>query len=149
MGSMDWDQVGEARPGDSWLVATENGLGAMAAWAAGTANVRKTPIADLGRTVKVECHDADGTVRVWTEPFTAADREVVDEATESYLIAAGIPAPPRGWVWLIRRPTTLGDDRQFWAHLNQQIARHASSAPLPVEIAPILQRTMAELYADY
>jgi hypothetical protein len=148
MESTAWDQVRDARPGESWLVATENGFGAMTAWAAGTDNVRRTPITDLGRTVRVESHGADGRVRSWIEPFTLADREVVDEAIESYLAAAGIPAPPRGWTWLIRRPVTLGDDRQFWAHLNQQIAQYTSAAPLPAEIAPILQRTMTELYAD-
>lgn len=41
MGTMDWDSVQECIPGDMWMLATENGLGVMTAWAAGTANVRK------------------------------------------------------------------------------------------------------------
>jgi len=45
-----------------------------------------------------------------------------------------------------RTSATFRDDRQFWAHLNQQIAQHASPAPHPSEIAPILQRTMEKLY---
>ena len=147
MGIMEWDQVSQGRPGDEWLVATENGLGVMAAWAAGTVNVRKMPVDDQGRTVVVECHDSDGHVRAWTEQFTVADRELVDEEIESYLLDAGVPLPPRGWVWLIRRPVIFRDDRQLWAHLNQRIAQHASPVPRPSEIAPLLQRAMAELYA--
>ncbi len=147
MGIMEWDQVSQGRPGGQWLVATENGLGVMTAWAAGTVNVRKMPVDDRSRTVGVECHDPDGHVRAWTEPFTVADRELVDKEIESYLLDAGVPLPPRGWVWLIRRPVTFRDDRQFWAHLNQQITQHASPAARPSEIAPLLQRAMAELYA--
>ena len=146
MRTMDWDQVDEGRPGGQWLVATENGLGAMAAWAAGTVNVRRMPIDELSRTVGTEGHEPNGHVRPWAEPFIVADRELVDEEIESYLLDARDPLPPRGWVWLIRRPVTFRDDQQFWAHLNQQIAQHASLAPHPSEIAPILQRTMAKLY---
>lgn len=147
MRTMDWDQVDEGRPGGEWLVATENGLGAMAAWAAGTVNIRRMPVADLGRTVGAECHGPTGHVRARTEPFTVGAREPVDEEIESYLLDAGVPLPPRGWVWLIRRPLTFRDDRQFWAHLDQQIVQHAYPAPCPSEIAPILQRAMAKLYA--
>jgi hypothetical protein len=109
MGIMEWDQVSQGRPGGQWLVATEKGLGVMAAWAAGTVNVQKMPVDDRGRTVGAQCHDPDGHVRAWTEPFTVADRELVDEEIESYLLDAGVPLPPWGWVWLIRRPVTFRD----------------------------------------
>lgn len=143
---MDWDRVRPGRPGAGWVVATENGLGTLAAWAAGTVNVRKMPVDDLGRTVKMACCGPDGRVRAWTEPFTAADRALVEEEIESYLLDAGVPLPPRGWVWLIRRPATCLDDRQFWAHLNQQIHQHASPAPHPSEIAPLFLRALEQLY---
>lgn len=77
----------------------------------------------------------------------AVSRCGCDGVAESYLREAGIPLPPRGWSWLIRRPMGLKDDRQLWAHLNQQIALHASDAPRPAELAPILRRSMAALYA--
>lgn len=145
---MNWDEVLEGHPGDRWLIATENGMGALTAWAAGTDNVRKMAVDDTGRTVNVECREPGGTTRAWTEAFSVADREIVDESAESYLADARVPLPPRGWVWLIRRPATFNDDRKFWGYLNQQIVRQASPALHPRELAPILKRTMAELYSD-
>lgn len=148
MGTVNWDEVREGSPGDGWLVATENGMGVLTAWAAGTNNVRKMAVDDTGRTVSVECHDSNGTIRAWAEAFSPADRKIVDESAEAYLADARVPLPPRGWVWLIRRPTTFDDDRKFWGYLNQQIVRQASPALHPSELAPILLRTMAELYSD-
>lgn len=148
MESVDWDEVCEGRPGGGWLIATENGMGALTAWAAGTDNVRKMAVDDTGRTVIVECHEPGGTIQAWPEAFSAADRGIVDDSAESYLVDAGVPVPPRGWVWLIRRPVMFDDDRQFWGHLNQQIVRQASLVQHPSELAPIIQRTMAGLYAN-
>ncbi|WP_189636312.1 DUF5956 family protein [Arthrobacter sp. NamB2] len=148
MDTTDWDDVAEGSPGTEWWETTENGLGVVTAWAAGTANVRKTPTADLTRSVSVSGPGPGGIVRTWTEPFTEADRETVNEAIEYYLGDAGIPLPPRGWTWLIRRPPAVGNDRHLWAHLNRQIALHASSAPHPAEIAQILRSSMATLYAE-
>lgn len=71
----------------------------------------------------------------------------MDDSAEAYLVEAGVPVAPRGWVWLIRRPLLFDDDRQFWSYLNQQILHYASRAPHPSELAPILQRTLANLYA--
>lgn len=44
----------------------------------------------------------DGTMEYWDEPFTAKEREVVEDELDSDLEAVGLPARPRGFDWYLR-----------------------------------------------
>lgn len=143
----DREQVPETRPGPGWLLTTENGWGMLAAWVVGTSNVRRVPVDDTGRTVHVGRHDRTGVVTAEEVAFTATDRQIVEESIEEFLQAAGVPVPPRGWSWWIRRPVGLEDDRQFWSHLNHRADRQITSpAPHPAEYVPAMHSALAPFY---
>jgi hypothetical protein len=101
-----------------WILATENGWGALAVWAAGAGNVVRVPVADRERHGTVVHRRADGSERRESFVLTKADLTLIDDDLDTYLAAAELPPRPRGYDWFIRRPTrgAVGDD-DFWGAL--------------------------------
>lgn len=64
--------------------------------ATGLENLRRGPADDSTRTVTVTRTDNDGSVTESVEAFTAGDRRIVDEETNSYLADAGVEKRPGG-----------------------------------------------------
>lgn len=104
-----WESVPEGGPGECWAELDENGCGALIGWAAGPENLRRGPaVDDSARTVTVTRTDRDGTVTECIEAFTAHDRQIVDEETNSFLADAGVEKRPGGFRWFVRLPEQLG-----------------------------------------
>ncbi|MBT2535634.1 DUF5956 family protein [Arthrobacter sp. ISL-69] len=118
-------ELGEAPAG--WILATENGWGALVVWAAGQGNFVRVRAAAGDRLGTVVHRFQTGSAQL--EPFvlTEADLESIDDDIDSYLAAAELPPRPRGYDWFIRRPpnTDLGEDA-FW-----DAVWAASTATLP------------------
>jgi hypothetical protein len=117
----------------------------LAAWAAGTENIRRYPVDDTSRQVRVTTETGSSTETRF-DPFTTADRQMIDADIESYLADAGVPAPPRGYTWLIRLPATVGTENQFWQEINKGLAAAAPGAVHPRDISPIVERIVDALY---
>jgi len=142
-----WSDVREAEPSASWVELPENGWGALLGWAAGQENVRRHPSSDAGRFVSGYTEHA-GVQHHFEGPFTAADRQVVDDDIDSYLRDADVPPRPRGYVWLIRVPDGHGSREAFRADVDTAIIRAAGSATHPKQLRPIFAAVLRDFYAQ-
>ncbi|MGO4383431.1 DUF5956 family protein [Specibacter sp. RAF43] len=131
---------------DRWAVLDENGWGAMIGWAAG-GDLARRPLADEGRTVMVTVERA-GFSASSEEPFSRADRVLVDDSIDEYLAEAGIPARPRGWVWLIRVPDSCPSGKDFFDRINEELNTFKPAPVLPSEWLPVMLETVARLYGN-
>ncbi|WP_262106518.1 DUF5956 family protein [Arthrobacter sp. Marseille-P9274] len=145
MSPTDWDEVPDGARSGEWVEVPETGWDMLAAWAAGTENVRKLPVDDTGREVRVTI-ETDGVTRTRMEPFTAQDRQAVDEGIEDYLRDAGAPVPPRGFVWLMRLPPGVASEEQLSREINRGIAEAAPGAVHPADIVPVMEDILDRLY---
>ena len=135
---------------DGWILATENGWGALAVWAAGPGNFVRVPIADHERHGTVVYRWVDGSER--SEPFllTKADLQSIDDDIDTYLAAAELPPRPRGYNWFIRRPSRfpVGED-EFWGAVwtAATAALSADDAVHPLTVRGPAREAMARMYA--
>ena len=115
MNNDPWASAELAEAPAGWILATENGWGALVVWAAGQGNFVRVRAAAGERYGTVVHRLQNGSERL--EPFvlTEPDLESIDDDIDSYLADAGLPPRPRGYDWFIRRPpnTDPGEDA-FW-----------------------------------
>jgi hypothetical protein len=115
-------------------------------WAAGAENLRRHPSSDSGRTVTGNTEQA-GVRRYFEEPFTAADREVVDDAIDEYLRDADLPPRPRGYSWYIRVPGGHASPDSFLADVDAAIHHVSEGAVHPRQLRPIFEAVLRGFYA--
>ncbi len=142
-----WSEVQEAEPSASWVELPENGWGALMGWAAGRENLRRHPSSDTGRVVTGYTEHA-GVRRYFEEPFTAADRQGVDNDIDVYLGDAGLPPRPGGYVWSIRVPDGHASPEAFLADVDTAILRAAGSVTHPKRLRPIFAAVLRDFYAQ-
>lgn len=140
-----WNDVPEAEASDSWAELTENGWGALIGWAAGKENLGRRRSSDAGRTV-TGFTERRGVKQFFEEPFTAADRQMVDDDIDEYLAEAGIPPRPRGYVWMIRVPEAYASPRDFMAAVDLEILKAAGSLVYPAELRPVFEAVLRTFY---
>ena len=132
-----------------WILATENGWGALTVWAAGEGNFVRVPIADRDRHGIVVHRQADGSGR--REPFvlTKADLASIDDDIDTYLADADLPPRPRGYDWFIRRPTRIpGGEDFFWGALwAAATAKLPSDAVNPLMLKGSARDALARMYS--
>ena len=145
MSPTNWDEVPDGARSGEWAEVPETGWGMLAAWAAGTENVCKLPADDTGREVRVTI-ETGGVTETRMEPFTLHDRRTIDESVEDYLRDAGVPAPPRGFVWLMRLPPGISSEEALSHEINRGITAAAPGAVSPADIASIMVRIVDVLY---
>lgn len=142
-----WGEVQEAEPSASWVVLSENGWGALMGWAAGRENLRRHPSSDADRVVTGYTEHA--VVRHHFEgPFTAADRQGVDDDIDAYLRDADVPPRPRGYVWLIRVPDEHASPEAFLADVDTAILQAAGAVTHPKRLRPIFAAVLRDFYAQ-
>lgn len=141
-----WNEVPEEAQPEGWIELDETGWGAMAAWFAGPANVRRAPVGDRTQMVRVTCTKADGTVTSWKEPITADDVRGIEDAIDAYLKDAGLPPRPRGYRWFLRLPDGVGDEAEFWARITEADMALPRAAKHPRDIVPTLGQVITRLY---
>ena len=142
-----WSEVQEAEPSASWVELPENGWGALIGWAAGRENLRRQPSSDADRMVTGYTEHA-GVRHHFEVPFTAADRQGVDDAIDSYLRDADVPPRPTGYVWLIRVPEGQTSPEAFLADVDTAILRAAGSVTHPKRLRPIFAAVLRDFYAQ-
>ena len=141
-----WSDAHEAGPSASWVELPENGWGALIGWAAGNGNLGRHPASDAHRTITGTIEKA-GVVRHFEEPFTAADRQGIDDDINAYLRDADLPPRPRGYVWMIRVPAGHRSPEAFLADVDSAIHRAAGSVTSPERIRPIFDAVLRSFYA--
>lgn len=132
-----------------WIVATENGWGALAVWAAGDGNFVRVRTAARQRHGIVVQSRSDGSEQHERFALTSADLKSIDDDIDSYLADAGLPPRPRGYDWFIRRPTRMpvGED-DFWGVLwAAATADLPAGAVLPLTVRGPAREAMARMYA--
>ena len=142
-----WSDVQEAEPSASWVELPENGWGALMGWAAGTENLRRHLSSDAGRTVTGYTEHA-GERQYFEEPFTAADRQGVDDDINAYLQDAGLPPRPSGFAWLIRVPDGHASPDAFLADVDSAILRATEGTVHPKQLRPIFEAVLRGFYAN-
>lgn len=145
MSPTSWDEVPDGAHSSEWAEVPETGWGMLAAWAAGTENICKLPADDTGREVRVTI-ETGGVTETRMEPFTVNDRRTIDESVEDYLRDAGVPPPPRGYVWLMRIPPGVPSEEALSREINRGITAAAPGAVNPADIASIMVRIIDVLY---
>ncbi|WP_338112569.1 DUF5956 family protein [Paenarthrobacter ilicis] len=101
-----------------WIVATENGWGALVLWAAGPDHSARVRAAPGPRYGVMSRRLPEGGEESRPYKLTAADLSLIDDDIDEYLAEAGIPPRPRGFDWYIQRPSIVGvDDEAFWAEI--------------------------------
>ena len=141
-----WSDVPEAEPSAAWVELPENGWGALIGWAAGAENLRRHRSSDTGRTVTGHTEHA-GVRQSFEQPFTAADREGIDDDIDAYLREADLPPRPRGYSWLIRVPDGHTSPDAFMANVDAAILGAADGAVNPRQLRPIFATVLADFYA--
>jgi len=135
---------------DGWILATENGWGALAVWAAGADNFVRVPTAARERHGTVVHRRADGSERREFFVLTKADETSIDDDIDTYLEDAELPPRPRGYDWFIRRPMRIplgGDD--FWGALwAAATAELSAGAVLPLAVKGPAREAMTRMYSD-
>lgn len=133
-----------------WILATENGWGALAVWASGPGNFVRVPIADRERHGTVVHSRADGSERRELFVLTKADLASIDDDIDTYLAAAELPPRPRGYDWFIRRPSRIpaGED-EFWGALwgEATAALSADDAVHPLVVKGLAREAMTRMYS--
>ena len=142
-----WSEVKEAEPSASWVELPENGWGALMGWAAGRENLRRHRSLDADRVVTGYIEHA-GVRHPFEGPFTAADRQGVDDDIDSYLRDADVPPRPRGYVWLIRVPSGHTSPEAFLVDVDSAILRAAGTLTHPKRLRPIFAAVLSDFYAQ-
>lgn len=123
-------ELAKAPPG--WILAVENGWGAMVVWAAGQGNFVRVPAAVGDRHGIIVHRLPDGSEQ--REPFALSDADLaaIDDDIDAYIADAGLPPRPRGYDWFIRRPPDagLGGDA-FWEAVWAATMAALPNDPLP------------------
>jgi hypothetical protein len=139
-----WSDAEDVGPSAAWVELPENGWGALMEWVAGRGNLGRRPSSDTGRTVTGTIERA-GEVRTFEEPFTAGDRQGVDDHIDMYLREAGLPPRPRGYIWMIRVPGGYESPEAFLADADSAILR-ATDAVSPKQLLPIFEAELRSFY---
>lgn len=142
-----WSEVQEAEPSASWVELPENGWGALMGWAAGRENLCRHPSSDADKVVTGYAEHA-GVRHDFEVPFTAGDRQGVDDDIDSYLRDADVPPRPRGYVWLIRVPDGRASPEDFLADVDTAILRAAGAVTHPKRLRPIFAAVLRDFYAQ-
>jgi hypothetical protein len=140
-----WNNVREADPSDSWAELAENGWGALMGWAAGKENLRCHLSSDEGRTVTGSI-ERRGVKQFFEEPFTAADRQDVDDDIDGFLKDAGLPPRPRGYVWMIRVPGAYASPEAFIEAVDLEILKAARGLVYPADLRPVFETVLPTFY---
>jgi hypothetical protein len=82
------------------------------------------------------------------EPFTAADRQIVDDDINAYLRDAGLPPRPSGYAWMIRVPAGQTSPEAFLADVDTAILRAAEGAVNPKHLRRIFEAVLSGFYAE-
>lgn len=94
-----------------YVIAIENGHGALTAWSAGPSRCFRSELpVDARPPVKTVCTDpstGDETVR-W-DPFSEDDADAIAAAINAYIGDAGVPPMPQGFLWHILAPDSIED----------------------------------------
>lgn len=144
-----WESVPEGGPEVGWVELDENGWGALMGWAAGPENLRRGPVADDSiRTVTVTCLGRDGSVTESVEPFTAADRRMVDEDANSYLAAAGVGQRPGGFRWFVRLPAQFSTWEDMVSAVTAAVYTYEPRSSHPADVAPAMKQAVQRLYSN-
>lgn len=143
-----WECTELSEAPQDWILATENGWGALVLWAAGPGNFAR---------VRPKAHDRFGSISRQLpggaeepQPFrlTEADLSAIDDDIDAYLIEADIPPRPRGFDWYLRRPSNDNlNDETFWGVVWAATTERLSHDGLrPSAMAGSLKEAMARLY---
>lgn len=142
-----WNDVPVREPESGWELLPENGWFALLGWAAGTANLRRAPGSDAGRTVRVTLIE-HGVERNFLEPFGPEDRRDVDGSVNGYLADAGVPARPTGFDWYLRIPPAWTPGAGFADELSGRVNRRLPlAAPRPDQILESMRSVVGGVYA--
>lgn len=110
-----WECTELSEAPQDWILATENGWGALVVWAAGPGNFVRVRPPSSDRFGSIVRRLPGGEKERAPFRLTEADLSSIDDDIDSYLDEAGIPPRPRGFDWFIRRPTNDDtDDETFW-----------------------------------
>ncbi len=82
------------------------------------------------------------------EPFTAADRRLVDEVVNSFLLDAGVPARPTGFDWFLRVPEGWPAGLSLIDELTSQITGKWDSGTHPAALRPLFSQVLGDFYTD-
>ena len=113
-----WSETSILDDAAGWIELDESGWDALTVWAAGPGQVGRMPQDDSSRRVPVVC-ETGGVVIRSEEPFTPADRAMIEEGINGYLADAGIPPRPVGFTWFLRLPENWPVDRDLVAEINR------------------------------
>lgn len=82
-----------------------------------------------------------------TEPLTTEDIDGIHQDIESYLADAGVPLPPRGFVWFIRLPSSFSSPEDFWGTFDGEVHQRAPDAIYPSQLSIAMAEVMERLYS--
>lgn len=100
-----WECAEVSEAPQDWILATENGWGALVLWAAGPANFVRVPKAKGDRFGKILHRLPDGRDQSESFLLTDADLSSIDDDIDIYLADVNLPPRPRGFDWYIRPPS--------------------------------------------
>lgn len=141
-----WDEVQALGEPDGWAEVSENGWGALLAWAAGPENTRRHPTTDDGRTIRTIVERPGQPPEFSTEPFTEVDRDLIEEGVNTYLEDAGVPPRPPGYTWYIRVWPPSLTAAEFLDQVNADVNTGPTGTVMPAQWRERMETVLAEMY---
>ena len=146
-----WPETPILRDATGWVRLEEHGWDALGAWLAGPQRVGRMPEDDSSRLVRVVC-EAGGMITRRDEPFTPADRAIVEGYVNDFLAFAGVPPRPVGFTWFLLLPTNWAEGRDFTREIHRIISdgpspRHDGDR-LPAEYLGAMRQAVDALYRE-
>ena len=142
-----WDDFRTLDDQSGWVEVDENGWGTLLAWVAGPENARRRATTDDGRTVRVVVERAGIPDQHSAEPFTARDRDLIEDGINPYLEEAGVPPRPRGYTWFIRVTPTGLTAEEFLEQVNSSVLNAPPEVVMPRQWRERMEAVLSEVYA--
>ncbi len=125
----------------------ESGWGAVVAWLAGPSWVYPDA-ARVSDAVVVTKSAGAGEASSYSTPRTDRDQVAIDEDISSYVMDAGVPAPPAGITWRMRHPQGLSEE-QFWNGVHRAMSERCPAARLPRDTIECLSSVLQEFLSPW
>jgi hypothetical protein len=145
-----WECTEFSEAPQDWILATENGWGALVLWAAGPGNFARVRPAVRDRFGSVVRRLPEGGEQRQPFMLSEADMSSIDDDIDVYLAEADIPPRPRGFDWYIRCPLNYDlDDEAFWGVVWAATTESLPDDGLsPSTMAGRAKEVMASFYSD-
>ena len=137
--SESWEDVPLIAVTERYAQVPFNGWFLLLAWAAGREHLGRRP-GNLSEALPAQ------------ETLLDDDAEWIIEMVNDYLVLAGLPRVPPGYLWYLELPRGIASEEEFWARIGILCSDDVNRMPQRSgedhvrALLPVVTKSLAELY---